>query len=108
MSDYLFIQSQDPFTEVRTEHQFALAGQRYDAGHNVRLLLVQNGVTPAHKGARSVHFDKLLKWGVPVLADNFSLKQRQILEKDLKENIASSSLDTVIDALLDGEKVIWN
>ncbi|WP_231483355.1 MULTISPECIES: DsrE family protein [unclassified Alcanivorax] len=55
-----------------------------------------------------MHFDKLLKWGVPVLADNFSLKQRQILEKDLKESIASSSLDTVIDALLDGEKVIWN
>lgn len=108
MSDYLFIQSQDPFTEVRTEHQFALAGQLYDAGHNVRLLLVQNGVTPARKGARCVHFDKLLKWGVPVLADDFSLEQRQIRDSDLKEAIAASTLDTVIDALLDGQKVIWN
>ncbi len=107
MSDYLFIQSQDPFTEVRTEHQFALAGQLYDAGHNVRLLLVQNGVTPARKGARSEHFDKLLKWGVPVMADDFSLQQRQMRDQDLKENIASSSPDTVIDPLLGGEKVLW-
>ncbi|WP_255346556.1 MULTISPECIES: hypothetical protein [unclassified Alcanivorax] len=43
MSDYLFIQSQDPFTEVRTEHQFALAGQLYDAGHNVRLHWYKTG-----------------------------------------------------------------
>ena len=42
------------------------------------------------------------------MADDFSLQQRQMRDQDLKDNIASSSLDTVIDALLDGEKVIWN
>ncbi|EKF73015.1 DsrE/DsrF family oxidoreductase family protein [Alcanivorax hongdengensis A-11-3] len=108
MSNYLFIQSQDPFTEVRTEHQFALAGQLFDAGHNVQILLVQNGVIPARQGARSQHLDQLIEWGVPVLADDFSLQQRQISDDDLKDNIAVDSVDSVIDALLDGHKVIWN
>ena len=108
MSRYLFIQSQDPFTETRTLHQFALARQLFDAGHSVRLLLVQNGVTPARKGARTPCFDALLNAGIPVSADDFSLRQRQIGTADLKDTVTATSIDTVIDALLDGNKVIWN
>lgn len=108
MSNYLFIQSQDPFTEVRTEHQFALAEQLHQAGHGVRVLLVQNGVIPARQQASSASFDALLSSGVAVLADDFSLQQRQIANASLKNKVAVSSVDLVIDALLDGEKVIWN
>ena len=35
MSNYLFIQSQDPFTETRTRHQYDLALQLFEAGHQV-------------------------------------------------------------------------
>lgn len=108
MSDYLFIQSQDPFTEARTRHQYALASQLHDAGHNVRLLLVQNGVTAARQGAQCEDFDTLLAWGVPVFADALSLQQRQISQKDIKPAVSVDSLETVVDALLDGHKVIWN
>ncbi|MBF1802199.1 DsrE family protein [Alloalcanivorax profundimaris] len=108
MSQYLFIQSQDPFTESRTRHQFDLIGQLHEAGHDVSVLLVQNGVTPARRGARTGSFDRLLDWGVPVLADTFSLEQREIDDADLKDNIGLSSLHVVIDAMLANGKVIWH
>lgn len=108
MSRYLFIQSQDPFTEVRTGVQFELAGQLAEAGHQVRVLLVQNGVAAARQEARCDHFDALRKQGVTLLADPFALRQREIDEADLKEAIAVSDVDVVIDAMLAGDKVIWN
>lgn len=108
MSNYLFIQSQDPFTETRTQHQYDLAQQLFEAGHNVRLLLVQNGVTPARKGAKTASFDALLKAGVPISADDFSLQQRQLALTDLKDAISIEPIDIAIDALLNGDKVIWN
>lgn len=108
MSNYLFIQSQDPFTEARASGQLQLAGQLVEQGHAVSVLLVQNGVTPARRGARSAPFDQLLASGVSVIADGFSLKQREMQAPDLKDNIAIDSVDVVIDALLAGHKVIWN
>ena len=53
MSHFLFIQSQDPFTEVATSRQYQLAAELAKAGNQVQVLLVQNGVTPARKGANS-------------------------------------------------------
>ena len=81
MSHYLFIQSQDPFTETRTHHQFDLIGQLHDAGHKVAVLLVQNGVTPARRGAKSDLFD---------------------------DQVGVADMDLVIDAMLAGHKVIWH
>ncbi|WP_101675101.1 DsrE family protein [Alloalcanivorax mobilis] len=108
MSHYLFIQSQDPFTETRAARQYELVGDLYDAGHDVTLLLVQNGVTPARQAARSPVFDRLLEWGVPVIADGFSLRQREMQESDLKDAVEIGDVSLAIDALLDGHKVIWN
>lgn len=108
MSRYLFVQSQDPFTETRTVRQYELAGDLFDAGHDVTVLLVQNGVTPARRAARSPVFDQLLKWGVPVIADGFSLRQREMEDSDLKDAVDIGDLSLAIDALLDGHKVIWN
>jgi sulfur relay (sulfurtransferase) complex TusBCD TusD component (DsrE family) len=108
MSDYFIIQSQDPFTDARTEQQYALAVQLHEAGHGVQLLLVQNGVTPARKDARCPMFDRLLQEGVAVRADGLSLQQREIDSGELKQPIAVGDVALVIDALLAGHKVIWN
>ncbi|ARB46401.1 MULTISPECIES: DsrE family protein [Alloalcanivorax] len=108
MSDYLFIQSQDPFTEVRCAAQYQLARQLRDAGHRVHVLLVQNGVAPARLGARSEVFDALLGGGVTVSADGFSLKQREIEASDLKAEVTVGDVGDAVDALLAGSKVIWN
>lgn len=108
MSRYLFIQSQDPFTEVRTGAQFDLARRLVEAGHQVSLLLVQNGVTAARQGADCGAFDALRGQGVTLLADTFSLQQREIGQEHLKDAIDVTELDVVIDAMLAGDKVIWN
>ncbi|MBM7333417.1 MAG: DsrE family protein [Alcanivorax sp.] len=108
MSKYLFIQSQDPFTEQRTRHQFELIGQLHDAGHDVSVLLVQNGVTPARRGALGEGLDRLLDGGVPVYADAFSLAQRELEEDDLKDRVGLSDLHIIIDAMLARGKVIWH
>lgn len=108
MSRYFFIQSQDIFTEVRTNAQFNLAKSLAKKGNSVSILLVQNGVVAARKGARSAQMDALLNDSVTVLADNFSLEQREIGINNLKPNIKVSTINVVIDALLNGDKVIWN
>lgn len=108
MSQYLFIQSQDPFTETRTAHQYSLATSLHEAGHQVSVVLVQNGVTPARSGSQCDVFDALLSSGLTVVADDFSLTQREITASQLKGNVTIGSIDLIVDALLDGHKVIWN
>lgn len=108
MSRFLFIQSQDPFTEVRTAAQFDLARRLVEAGNQVSVLLVQNGVTAARRGAQCGGFDALAGQGVQLLADPFSLRQREIEAEHLKDAIEVADLDVVIEAMLAGDKVIWN
>jgi sulfur relay (sulfurtransferase) complex TusBCD TusD component (DsrE family) len=108
MSNYLFIQSQDPFTEIRTSHQYQLAQDLQLAGNTVAVLLVQNGVMPARAGACSKEFDALLNSTVVIIADKFALQQREISSNELKQNIYIGTLEHAIDALLAGHKVIWN
>jgi predicted peroxiredoxin len=108
MSRYLFIQSQDPFIEVRTGAQFDLALQLAKAGNPVTLLLVQNGVTVARKGARTPQFDTLATAGITICADTFALQQREIAVADLKPSVQPAEVSMVVDAMLGGDKVIWN
>lgn len=108
MSRYLFIQSQDPFTEVRTNAQYGLASSLAAAGNNVQMLLVQNGVLAARQGANCPTFDSLQSQGVKVLADAFSLRQREIENSQLKPFVSAADIDVAVSAMLNGDKVIWN
>lgn len=108
MSHYFFIQSQEPFTDVRAEKHFDLAGQLLAAGHKVTVLLVQNAVLLARQGSRNSAFDTLQRQGVALKADDFSLRQREISPEQLKPGITPAAINSAIDALLAGDKVIWN
>ena len=108
MSDYFFIQSQDPFTETRTSAQYSLMRSLCAAGHGVSVLLVQNGITPARLNAQSPDFDVLLGSGVQVFIDDLALQQREIDPASIKAPITVGSVDLAIDAMLAGHKVIWN
>ena len=108
MSRYLFIQSQDPYTEARTQSQYELAGALAASGHEVRVLLVQNGVIPARRDAVCAQFDHLCQSGVTLLADDLSLQQREIGSADLKPAVTPAAIGIVVDAMLAGDKVIWN
>src|SRR5690606_36510408 len=100
MSHYLFIQSQDPFADARATRQYELAIDLKNRGNDVTVVLVQNGVIPARRQAACQAFDALAANGLTLVADTFSLEQRDIDPKQLKDNITIGSMDNVIDAML--------
>ena len=108
MANILFIESREHFDSADGGFCAALAPRLTAAGNRVDVLLVQNGVLPARAGARDCAMAALLGAGVPVLADDFSLRERGIDPKALASGVRSCALDVVIDRLADGWTVIWH
>ena len=108
MNRYLIIQSQDPFTQTRARHHFALAQSLDRAGNSVRMLLVQHGVSVAHRDTNSRAFDDLLNSGVQVFVDEHALAERNLHAQELRANVDIAGMQMVIQALLSGDKVIWH
>ena len=108
MGKYLLIESSDPFAAGDVDYYYGLAKDLATAGNTVTLFLVQNGVLAVRAGARSTALAKVAGGGVSVLADDFSLRERGIAADGLIEGVAPAPLDTVIDHLADGAKVVWH
>ncbi len=104
----LLIESRDPFDRAGGGFARALALQLARADIGVTLLLVQNGVLAARRGARIESFTELAAAGVSVLADEFSLRERGIDLQRLAPGVASTPLDIVIDRLAEGWQVLWH
>lgn len=106
MADYLLIESRDPFESNDTEFICDLARGLVDAGNQVTLLLVQNAVLAARPLARSPALKSLIGSGVRLLADDFALKERGIAK--LLDGIEIAPIETVVDCMEAGHKVIWH
>ena len=106
MAQYLLIESRDAF-EFDVSRSLALAEGLSSEGNEVTFFLVQNGVLPARRSAKSAGLTRLAKDGVRVLADGFSLRERGIESAALAEGVQRADLDVVIDALAAGQKAIW-
>ena len=107
MSDYLFIESRDPFESNGPARDYELARSLAEAGNDVTLFLVQNAVQPARAGADSKTLAGITGGGVKVLADAFSLRERGIREDALAQGVQSAPLEVVVDGLAAGHKTIW-
>ena len=109
MAAFLLIESRDPFeTETATRDYAELAHGLAADGHAVAIFLVQNGVLPARPGARSQTLAALVAAGVEVLADDFSLKERGIAATRLVTGVRAAAIDTVIERMAAGHKVIFH
>ena len=108
MANILFIESREHFDSADGGFCAALAPRLAAAGNRVDVLLVQNGVLAARAGARDPGMATLVRAGVPVLADGFSILERGIDPQALAAGVRSSDLDVVIDRLADGWTVIWH
>jgi hypothetical protein len=108
MTRFFFIQSREPFTDSRANGDYELIHNLACAGNEVTVMLVQNGVMPARRGSMINSFDKLCDGQARLLADPFSLTQRQIGTNDLKGGIEPVALDATVKALLAGHTVIWH
>lgn len=106
MAGYTFISSRDPVDGDRSVHQIAadLAG----AGHDVALFLVENGAFLARKSTCGDLREDLASAGVKLLADDFALSERGIVEGDLAEGVDATSLEVLVDHLAEGRKVSWH
>ncbi len=108
MDKYMLIESRDPFDSNDVAFSYELAIGLAKAGNEVTLMLVQNGVLPARRGAKADGLAAVLKAGVKVLADDFSLGERGIAPSRLAVGITSAQLDVVIDHLAAGHKTLWH
>ena len=87
MSNYLLIESRDPFESNEVAYFYGLAGDLARAGHKVTLFLVQNGVLPARPCVQAEAVAAVARAGVEVLADDFALRERGIAADRLRSFI---------------------
>jgi predicted peroxiredoxin len=107
MSNYLLIESRDPFGSNAVEQHVALAASLKRAGHEVALYLVQEGVLPCRAGADGEMLHEAIAAGIEVLADDFSLRERGIGADDIARGVKSAAIDTVVGRLAASWKAIF-
>jgi intracellular sulfur oxidation DsrE/DsrF family protein len=109
MTNYLLIESRDAF-EARDNGGFCsdLAASLSQRGNLVTVFAVQNGVLSLRAGAQVPALTDLIRAGVNVRADSFSMRERGISAGALADGVVPCELDTVIDCLVDGWRVIWH
>jgi sulfur relay (sulfurtransferase) complex TusBCD TusD component (DsrE family) len=108
MTSYLFIESRDPCGAMRASLSYDLAVELARAGNHVAIFLVQNGVFAARSGVNSALLAGAADAGVEVLADEFSLRERGIVNARVLPQVRPAPLDVVIDRMAAGSKTIWN
>ena len=106
MAEYLLIESRDPFESNDVGYYYDLARGLVESGNQVTLFLAQNGVLSARPSAHSAALSALVRSGVTVLADDFSLQERGIA--NLVEGVNPAPIDVVVDHLAAGHKTLWH
>jgi hypothetical protein len=104
----MLIESRDPFDSRDVAFSYDLAVGLASAGHEVTLLLVQNGVLPARRGAKDVGLAALVAAGVKVLADDFSLRERGMVDARLVAGVEPTPIDVAVDHMAAGHKTLWH
>lgn len=108
MAKYMLIESRDPFDSRDVAFSYELASGLVKTGHEVTLLLVQNGVLPARRGAKNDGLAAVIRAGVKVLADDFSLGERGITHARLVSGVEPTPVDVVVDHMAAGHNTLWH
>ena len=109
MTNYLFIESRDPFESRDTRFVEETAVTLKRAGHEVTVFLVQNGVLATRSNAQTNFLSCLTRAGVNILVDDFSLTERGIQPADLLHGVRPANIETLVEALVqENTKAIWH
>ncbi|MEP6762572.1 MAG: DsrE family protein [Sporichthyaceae bacterium] len=109
MINYIFIETRDPFESRDTKFIEETATALKGRGHHVTVFLVQNGVLASRKNARDSYLARMAQTGINLLADDFSLGERGIQSAELHAGVQASSIETLVDALLqENTKALWH
>ena len=107
MTNYILIESRDPFESRDTEFVEQTAITIKERGHPVTVFLVQNGVLAARNNTGRLQ--RLAQAGVTLLADDLSLRERGIKPEELAQGIQESAIERLVDAIAQpNTKAIWH
>ncbi len=109
MSNYLLIESRDPFESRDTQFPADTALALADRGHQVTIFLIQNGVLASRWHAHASSLQELLTAGITILADDFSLSERGIRAEEIRTGIQTVMIGSLVEALIEPDtKAIWH
>ena len=109
MTNYIFIESRDPFDSGDLQFVEETATALKQRGHEVTLFLVQNGVLACRRNLRDSYLARLAEVGVTVLADDFSLRERGMPDADLPSSVQQSNIEILVGTLVqENTKAIWH
>ena len=109
MTNYVFIESRDPFVSRDTRFVEETAISLRKRGHEVTVFLVQNAVLAARQGARDSCIACMVEAGVNLLADDFSLCERGIQPTEVCTGVRPSEIDVLVDAITqENTRAIWH
>ena len=111
MTQYVLIESRDPFEYADTNYMYTTANDLAARGNDVTLYLIQNGVFCTRRGVANNPL-VTLRTNAPsvrVEADDFSLRERGISANGLVEGVNVSNVDNLVDLLVrEGNKIVWH
>ena len=108
MSNYVLIESRDPFDSPDTSFLADTAAALRKRGNNVTVFLVQNAVLAMRKRARQSPLPQLLESGVTVLADDFSIRERGIQSYECLGQVQIAAIEQLVDLVVrENTKAIW-
>lgn len=107
MSHYVIVETGDSAEPGAPNQGIETATNLAANGNDVTVFLVQNGVFLARRGARYNGHTSAQKVSMTLLADDFSLRERGIGADQLSPDISASPLESVVDRLVAGSKVLW-
>jgi sulfur transfer complex TusBCD TusB component (DsrH family) len=106
---YVLIESRDPFESADSRFVPDTASALRARGRPVTVYLVQNGVLASRAGARGSELPRLIRAGVTVLADDFSLRERGIEAGEMASGVREASIDGLVDLIMrPATKVVWH
>jgi predicted peroxiredoxin len=109
MPNYIFIETRDPFSSTDTRFIADIAIALRQNGHQVIVFFVQNAVLALRKTVTSPSTPLLIKAGIELLADDFSLSERGIRSDELSDGVRPENIETLVDLLVeDDTKALWH
>ncbi len=105
MAKYFLIESQSPFDYPEVNNNYNLASDLAAAGNDVTLFLIENGVLAARAAVASQGLTSL--GSVKLLVDEFSLDERGIDRTELGATLEVSNVTSIVDAMSEGQKMMW-
>ena len=109
MTNYIFIESRDPFESRDTRFVEETAVALKQLGNQVTVFLVQNGVLACRRKADDPYLARMIKAGITLLADDFSLSERGIRSEELVHGVRPASIEFLVDGLVQvNTKAVWH